>query len=135
LKRNSAIVKFHPELGQRKSWNLTSTASGFRAQDLAAGNGIFVRADRAPDISNTLAVSLSSSQALTSHLWQTHASVTPRQAVHKEKLIVRLKSDPQDELSDKLVHIFCNRGREAIMFCALEKVGGHVSRTRTAQFA
>ena len=34
-----------------------------------------------------------------------------------------------------LVRIFCHRGREAIMFCAFEKVGGHVPGMRTAQFA
>jgi hypothetical protein len=34
-----------------------------------------------------------------------------------------------------LVRIFCHRGREAIMFCAFEKVGGQVPGMRTAQFA
>jgi hypothetical protein len=34
-----------------------------------------------------------------------------------------------------LVRIFCHRGREAIIFCAFEKVGGHVPAMRTAQFA
>ena len=34
-----------------------------------------------------------------------------------------------------LVRVFCHRGREAIMFCAFEKVGGQVRGMRTAQFA
>jgi hypothetical protein len=34
-----------------------------------------------------------------------------------------------------LVRIFCHRGREAIIFCAFEKVGGQVTGMRTAQFA
>jgi hypothetical protein len=34
-----------------------------------------------------------------------------------------------------LKRIFGHRGREAIMFCAFEKVGGQVPGFRTAQFA
>jgi hypothetical protein len=34
-----------------------------------------------------------------------------------------------------LARIFCHRGREAIIFCAFQKVGGQVPGMRTAQFA
>lgn len=33
-----------------------------------------------------------------------------------------------------LARIFCHRGREAIMYCAFEKVGSHVLGMRTAKF-
>jgi hypothetical protein len=34
-----------------------------------------------------------------------------------------------------LVRIFRHRSREAIMFCAFEKVGGHIPGMRPARFA
>jgi hypothetical protein len=34
-----------------------------------------------------------------------------------------------------LARVFCHRGRETIIFCAFEKVGGQVTGIGTAQFA
>jgi hypothetical protein len=34
-----------------------------------------------------------------------------------------------------LVRILCHRGREAVIFCAFNKVGGQIPGMRTAQFS